>query len=338
MGQRDLVGFVQGGQALFVEAAERVDQRLGQHEPGTDAQPGRAGAVGEPGGGPQRLNPGLDDAGRHRGRPGLDDRLDRGVVGHLAGRGPGLAHRRLNGGARGHAELGPQGLARTRRTAWPRRRRRLPSGTAGSAGPGGSRRAGSSRRRGRHSRWPPRARRAPSTPGRPRAGPPRTRRPRVAAGRAATSRRPPPPLTVMPSSRSAPSPGRPTAAVQVPFITTWTSTTAPGGSRSTTGSPSTDPSSPRARLISARHQRRARTGSSASANSSEASWLRAAGRSLRMRYASSPQLLRLRNLYPAAEPRVMRGRPRSWMVMLIVSEWSHAPGPAAIRVIVRRAR
>jgi hypothetical protein len=26
------------------------------------------------------------------------------------------------------------------------------------------------------------------------------------------------------------------------------------------------------------------------------------------------------------------------MVMLIVSEWSHAPGPEAIRVIVRRAR
>src|SRR6185312_9153542 len=137
-----------------------------------------------------------------------------------------------------------------------------------------------------------------------------------------------PPLTVMPSSRSAPSPGRPTAAVQLPFVTTWTSTTAPGGSRSTTGSPSTDPSSPRARLISARHQRRARTGSSASANSSEASWLRAAGRSLRMRYANSPQLLRLRNLYPAAPPRVMRGRPRSWIVMLIVSAWSHGPARA----------
>jgi hypothetical protein len=35
---------------------------------------------------------------------------------------------------------------------------------------------------------------------------------------------------------------------------------------------------------------------------------------------------------------VMRGRPRSWMVTLIVSEWSHAPGPAAIRVITRLAR
>src|SRR5437762_3428558 len=59
------------------------------------------------------------------------------------------------------------------------------------------------------------------------------------------------PLTVMPSSRSAPSPGRPTAAVQVPFITTCTSTVVHGGSRSTTGSPSTDPSSLRARLITA---------------------------------------------------------------------------------------
>jgi hypothetical protein len=57
-----------------------------------------------------------------------------------------------------------------------------------------------------------------------------------------------------------------------------------------------------------------------------------------MRYASSPQLLRLLSLYPTDEPRVMDGRPRSWMVMLIVSEWSHAQGPGAIRVIVRRAR
>jgi hypothetical protein len=33
VGQRDLVGLVQGGQALFVQTAERVHQRLGQHEP-----------------------------------------------------------------------------------------------------------------------------------------------------------------------------------------------------------------------------------------------------------------------------------------------------------------
>jgi len=33
IGQRYLVGFVQGGQALFVQAPERVDQRLGEREP-----------------------------------------------------------------------------------------------------------------------------------------------------------------------------------------------------------------------------------------------------------------------------------------------------------------
>ena len=110
VGQRDLVGFVQAGQALFIQAAERVDQRLGEHEPRTDAQPRRAGTVGEPRGGPQRGDPGLDDAGRHRGRSGLDDRLDRGVAGHFTGRVPGLAHGRLNGGTGSHAELGAQSL------------------------------------------------------------------------------------------------------------------------------------------------------------------------------------------------------------------------------------
>jgi hypothetical protein len=63
VGQRDLVGLVQGRQSRFVKAAERVDQRLRQREPCADPQSGRAGAIGEPGGGPQRVDPGLDRAG-----------------------------------------------------------------------------------------------------------------------------------------------------------------------------------------------------------------------------------------------------------------------------------
>jgi hypothetical protein len=66
VGQRDLAGLVQGGQPRFVKPAERVDQCLGQREPGADPQPGRAGAVGEPRGGPQRVHP--VPAQRFRGR------------------------------------------------------------------------------------------------------------------------------------------------------------------------------------------------------------------------------------------------------------------------------
>ena len=64
---------------------------------------------------------------------------------------------------------------------------------------------------------------------------------------------------------------------------------------STTGSPSTTPPGPSPRRISARHQRSARIGSSASAKSNEASWVRVGGRSLSSRNASTAQLFRLRN-------------------------------------------
>ncbi len=40
---------------------------------------------------------------------------------------------------------------------------------------------------------------------------------------------------------------------------------------------------------------------------------------------------RLRNLYPPAGPRVICGRPRSWMVVVMVSAWSHGPAHETIR-------
>jgi hypothetical protein len=48
----DVVGRVQAGEPFLVEAAERVDQRLGEHQTGRDPQPGGAGGVGQPYRGP----------------------------------------------------------------------------------------------------------------------------------------------------------------------------------------------------------------------------------------------------------------------------------------------
>src|SRR5690349_3205410 len=141
------------------------------------------------------------------------------------------------------------------------------------------------------------------------------------------------PRSAIPSSRSAPRPGRATASRQDPRVTTRTSATAVPASCSTTGSPSTEPPSPSARRISDRLQRSARTGSSASPNSSAAAWLRVGGRSLSIRYASSPQLFRLRNRYTSSAPLLMQGRPRSWMVRLTVTRMAVLAGErrAALR-------
>jgi len=87
------------------------------------------------------------------------------------------------------------------------------------------------------------------------------------------------PRTLTPSSSVDPRPGRPSACVQVPRVTTSTSTTASSGKRSCTGSPSSDAATPSPRRTSARFQRRARSGSSASSKSRPASLPREGGRS-----------------------------------------------------------
>ncbi len=73
------------------------------------------------------------------------------------------------------------------------------------------------------------------------------------------------------------------------------STSVPGGSSRTTGSPSTEPSSPSARLISASDQRRARAGSSASREQQGGQVTDSAASRLPIRYARMAQLFRLRN-------------------------------------------
>ena len=239
------------------------------------------------------VTPALDRAGGDGRRAGLGDRADR-------GRRPRPAR---TGGARA-APGGPRHPATHRAPAprWPttprtgarRRRRRRPAGRAGSAGPGGSRPAGSSRSPAAPGRGPPRAR--------PRESCPRAASCRIDSAAAASRRRWASShdsngaafWRASPSSRSAPRPGRSTASRQWPCTRTSTSTVVPSGRVSRTGSPSRTAPGPSPRRISARLHRSARSGSSASANSSEASWLRAGGRSPSSRNARTAQLLRLR--------------------------------------------
>jgi hypothetical protein len=105
MGQSDLIGFVQGGQARFVEATERMDQRLRQGEPCADPQLYCRGAVSQPGGDPQGTDTGLDGAGGYGSRAGFHDRFDGDVVGDLAGFMQGFAHCYLHGRTGSHAKL-----------------------------------------------------------------------------------------------------------------------------------------------------------------------------------------------------------------------------------------
>ena len=110
-----------------------------------------------------------------------------------------------------------------------------------------------------------------------------------------------------------PRPASCTASSQSPRARTSTSTVAFAGSRRWTGSPPISASAPSPRRISARLQRSAPSGSSASAKSREASWVLVGGRSPRSRNASTAQLLRLRKPVPAAPSTSSRGRPNSWM-------------------------
>ena len=266
------VSLVQVRQTFLVEAAKRMDQRLGQHLSGPRAKRRACGRRRRAG----RRCAGLRPLARWP-RPQSSPNPTRWPP--RSWRWSARRHVRVDAPAwRPRSSLreprrapSRAGLS-TRRTGGLPPRRRPSDGRAGSGAPGGSRRAGSSRRRGRRSRRPDRARLAPSDPGQPRAGSPRKPQRPVAARRAATTRTRVPPGR--PARRAARRRGRrPRSAPPHSRLSTSTSMTTSSESRSTTGSPSIEALSPRQRRISARLQRRARSGSSASENNNPASWL-----------------------------------------------------------------
>ena len=281
-------------QPLLVEPAQRVDERLRQHlsRPGPQARV--PAGVGQPDGAAQGGDPRLDRTGRDGGRTRLDGGLHRGAGGHPRAFAPALAHGRLDRRPGRHPQLrleqcAPCGVLLLRRRVVAH----LPV-EPDQRGPGGSRRAGSSRRPGRRIPAPGRAPPAPSAPGLPRAGPPPRRQRPGDARRATTTRR-----RVLPARarhRAArhrgPPPRRPRPT---PDRARRGRPPHPPGSAAPRGPRPPRRSSPRLRRSSARLQRSARNGSSASLNRSAASWLLAGGASAIRRYASRAQLFRLRS-------------------------------------------
>ena len=62
MGTCDFVGFMQCGEAIFVQTPKRMDERLGKHEPRADAQLRRMSTVSKPHRRPQRVDASLECA------------------------------------------------------------------------------------------------------------------------------------------------------------------------------------------------------------------------------------------------------------------------------------
>ena len=87
LGDRDPLRLGEGRQPGLVEAAERVDQRLGEHQPGLDACALDSGLVRHPYGRVEGRDPGHEGPGRDGCCTSLGDRVDRGGVdGPLRGR------------------------------------------------------------------------------------------------------------------------------------------------------------------------------------------------------------------------------------------------------------